>query len=436
MLGFLKKAKKQVCVIGLDGVPYSLVQTFVKDGTMPVMGDLVAEGHLHRMKVTLPEISAVSWTSFMTGAGPGEHGIYGFMDLKSTGKDLRFPSFRDVKVPTFWDRLGEKGKKCIVVNQPSTYPARPIPGILVSGFVALDLRKAVFPAKWFVELKRMNYELDIDTQRARVDTNYLIQSLDATLEGRRAVLDRLWDKEEWDYFQIVITGTDRLQHYLWDAIEDVDHPHHEAVRQYYKKVDSFIGEIVDRFQKKTSKEQALSNLLLLSDHGFTGIKKEFNLNAWLRESGYQSVSGTDMQSLEALSKDTKAFALDPNRIYFNRKDRFQDGIVDPGEVSALCDRIEQELGSVRCDGEPVVQRVFRRSEVYAGAQESHGPDLIALTHYGYDAKGTLAKDQVFTETDLKGMHTWDDAFFWSVGERGNDLKIIELASIIENAFAG
>ena len=357
MLGFRRKAKEQVCVIGLDGVPCGLVHTLVKDGTMPVMAELICQGHLHQMKVTLPEISAVSWTSFMTGTGPGEHGIYGFIDLKPGGKETRFPSFRDVKVPTLWDRLGDKGKRSIVINQPSTYPARAIHGVLISGFVALDLRKAVFPAKWFVELKRMNYELDIDTQRARVDTDYLMQALNSTLQDRRAAAGLLWDKEEWDYFQIVITGTDRLQHYLWDAVENVDHPYYRAVRDYYERVDAFIGEIVERFQRRTSKEQALSRLFLLSDHGFTGIKKEFNLNAWLREAGYQTVSETDRQSLHALGEDTKAFALDPNRIYLNRKDRFSDGVVEPCEVPDLCDRVTGELLSLRCNDEPVVDLV-------------------------------------------------------------------------------
>ena len=120
----------------------------------------------------------------MTGTGPGEHGIFGFLDLKPGSKEIRFASFRDVKVPTLWDRLGKKKKTSVVINQPSTYPARPIPGVLVSGFVALDLQRAVYPAKYFSDLKRSNYELDIDTLQARKDSEYLVQSLDSSLNGR------------------------------------------------------------------------------------------------------------------------------------------------------------------------------------------------------------------------------------------------------------
>ena len=88
MLGFLKKPKKRICLIGLDGVPYTLIEQFIQDGTMPTLAQLCNEGSLHQMKVTLPEISSVSWTSFMTGVGPGEHGIFGNL-LGNLGKNRK-----------------------------------------------------------------------------------------------------------------------------------------------------------------------------------------------------------------------------------------------------------------------------------------------------------------------------------------------------------
>jgi predicted AlkP superfamily phosphohydrolase/phosphomutase len=431
MLGFLRKPKKRICVIGLDGVPYSLLRVLAADGTMPAMAELCAQGHLRPMKVTLPEISAVSWTSFMTGAGPGTHGIFGFIDLKPGSKETRFPTFRDVQVPTLWDRLGQKSQKSVVINQPSTYPARPIQGVLVSGFVALDLRKAVFPARLLPDLKRINYETDIDTQRARADHDYLIQSLHSTLEGRRSLVDLVWDREEWDYFQVVITGTDRVQHYLWNAIADTTHPYHTAVRQYYRAVDRFIAEIVERYRKKAGREQGLTGLFLLSDHGFTGIKREFNLNAWLRQEGYQRLEQATEPTLQNLLPDSRAFALDPSRIYFNRKDRFRDGCVETAEVGNLTEEISSRLLALRNEGEPVVREVFRRADIYSGPCVPHGPDLIVLTHSGYDTKGNPVKNDVFTETDLQGMHTWDDAFFWAGESVDGDLMITDLATRFE-----
>ena len=53
-------------MVGLDGVPYTLVKQFCADGTWRFMEGLSRNGAMRQMEVTLPEISAVSWPSFMT----------------------------------------------------------------------------------------------------------------------------------------------------------------------------------------------------------------------------------------------------------------------------------------------------------------------------------------------------------------------------------
>lgn len=76
---------------------------------MPRSKEIFESGTLHKMKVTLPEVSAVSWPSFMTGANPGTHGIYGFTEFEPGSYRIRFPSFPSLKAPTLWDRLGSHG---------------------------------------------------------------------------------------------------------------------------------------------------------------------------------------------------------------------------------------------------------------------------------------------------------------------------------------
>jgi hypothetical protein len=49
-------------------------------------------------------------------------------------------------------------------------------------------------------------------------------------------------------------------------------------------------------------------------------------------------------------------------------------------------------------------------------------------------KGSIKKKDVFGQTDLQGMHTWDDAFFWANRDCGADLLISDLADIILNSF--
>ncbi len=73
--------KRRVVIIGLDGVPYGMLDEFCRNGVMPNTRRLVDDGVFSRMSSSIPEISSVAWASMITGANPGQHGIFGFMDL-------------------------------------------------------------------------------------------------------------------------------------------------------------------------------------------------------------------------------------------------------------------------------------------------------------------------------------------------------------------
>jgi len=422
----IKNKRSRVCVIGLDGVPYSLLLELARREVMPFMAQLIGSGHLHRLKASLPEISAVSWTDFMTGKDSGTHGIFGFTDLKTGSYALRFPNFHDLNSETFWDALGRRGKRCIIINQPSTYPARPINGILISGFVALELAKGVYPQSLQAPLERMGYRVDIDTLKAREDVDFLWRELEATLTGRKRALEYFWP-QDWDYFEFVVTGTDRLHHFLWNAFQDKGHPHHRRFLDYYRKIDEILKTIVLSFRELTGGDKGL---YLLSDHGFCGIDEEVYLNAWLEKEGYLKFTAAVPQGLEDIAPESAAFALDPSRIYLNLQGRFPRGAVSEADRKTLKREIAEKLGRLEFEGKRVIRRVFDAAEVYTGPLVSRGPDLLVVSEPGFDLKGSVKKKEVFGRTSLQGMHTWDDAFFWAGRPAGEDLAIRSLASLI------
>lgn len=427
---FRKKKKKRVFVIGLDGVPHSLLLDLAQKGIMPEVSRLIESGHLHRMKASLPEISSVSWTNFMTGTNPGTHGIFGFTDLKKDSYSLRFPNFLDLKKETFWDSLGKRGKRCIIINQPSTYPAREINGILISGFVAIELSKAVYPLSFLSTLEKMDYMIDIDTLKSREDSEFLWQELLKTLGARQNALESLLG-EEWDYFEFVVTGTDRLHHFQWDAYADENHVGHRRFLDYYRQIDQMINKIVESYKKIAGED---SPLYLLSDHGFTGIEQEVYLNAWLEKEEYLGFVTSSPENLSEISPSTRAFAMDPNRIYLNMKGKFPQGGVEQAEKEILKQEIRKKLEGMEYAGKKVVKCVFDAEELYSGPFVPQGPDLIVLSEPGFDMKGSVKKKEVFGRTNLQGMHTWDDAFFWSQTEHGGELTISDLAEIILGNF--
>jgi predicted AlkP superfamily phosphohydrolase/phosphomutase len=427
---FKKNKRNRGCVIGLDGVPFAMLKDLARRDIMPATARLIESGHLHRMKASLPEISAVSWTDFMTGTNAGSHGIFGFTDFKPGSYGIRFPNFGNVRTETFWDTLGAAGKRSIIINQPSTYPARKIEGILVSGFVALEIGKAVYPPACRASLERIGYQIDIDTVKARSDRAFLWQELDRTMTGRRKAFDLFW-KEPWDYFEFVVTGTDRLHHFLWNAYEDEAHPEHGRFIDYYRRLDGVIAGILDAFRKLTGTDEGLH---LMSDHGFCGIVQEVYLNAWLEREGYLEFVSASPRGFEDIGPKTTAFALDPNRIYLNRVGRFPAGTVQPGDTSSLRAEIARKIETLEYGGRKAVRKVFMAEDIYQGPLADQGPDLIVLGENGFDMKGSLKKKDVFGRTDLQGMHTWDDALFWAASEKGSDLAISDLAKIILENF--
>lgn len=169
-----RKRRPKTVVVGLDGVPYTLLKELKKRGKIPNIASICENGYFGQMNVCVPEISSVSWSSFMTGTQSGKHGIFGFVDLIPGSYKMYFPNFSNLREKTVFDELRAMGKRSVVINLPSTYPAPEICGVLVSGFVAIDLKKAVYPSALLPELQEMGYATDVDTKRGREDHDFLL----------------------------------------------------------------------------------------------------------------------------------------------------------------------------------------------------------------------------------------------------------------------
>ncbi|MBW2147993.1 MAG: alkaline phosphatase family protein [Deltaproteobacteria bacterium] len=407
----------KVVVVGLDGVPHSLLVRLAEAGVTPNISRILSEGMLSPMETTFPEISSVAWTSFMTGQNPGRHGIFGFTELAGDTYRLHFPGFGQVKEPVLWDVLEQYGLRSVVLNLPSTYPAPPVNGVLVSGFVAPRLEHAVYPPEIIPVLQGMNYRVDVDANLGHTSPEKLMEDLMDTLELRRKAFHYLWENHRWDLFLMVITGTDRLHHFLWDAWEEPGHKFVDAFRHYYRRLDHLVGEIYS-----LTPSDAL--FMMVSDHGFTRLRSHVYLNYWLHRNGYLFYEKDDPESVECINSKTRAFAMDPSRIYIHLQGRFSRGLVVPGQEAA---RLREELAERLCRMEvhipdcldPTasstvrpIRRVYRKEEIYRGQFLNLAPDLVLESEPGFDLKGStrtrhLADRKVFT-----GMHTRTDAFIF------------------------
>ncbi len=426
--------KPRAVVVGLDGVPFSLLSDLKRRGLIANMASIFDNGYFGQMKVCIPEISSVSWTSFMTGTQSGDHGIFGFIDLEPGTYTMKVTNYLDIKAPTLWDDLAQNGKKSVVINMPATYPAKEMNGALISGFVAVDINKAVYPATLIGPLSDLGYRIDIDTARARHDPEFLISDLTDALAGRQRAVELLWQEIDWDLFILVISGTDRLMHFLWTAYEQQDHPYHQAFLNYFKKVDDFIGQLYERFMSAGDRMANNKHFYMLSDHGFCKIKTEVYLNRWLQDNGYLKFQKDPPETVMDIGPGSRAFALDPSRIYINLRAKYPLGTVGRSDYKRLCRELKNGLESLSFnDGNPVAKRVYFKDELYHGPHLGAAPDLIVLSNAGYDLKGKVNSSAIFDQTDLEGMHTQDDAFFYC-SDRIASSSIFAVRQIIENAF--
>ena len=429
-----KKKRSRVIVVGLDGVPYTLLANLKNGGSIPNMAAIFGTGYFGRMSVCIPEISSVSWSSFMTGTHSGEHGIFGFTDLQPGTYKMYFPNFMHLKVPPLWEDFGARGMKSVVINMPATYPARETSGVLISGFVAIDINKAVYPPSLVPRLIERDYRIDVDTMRARQDHDFLIRDLDATLKGRERVADFLWKEIDWDLFIVVITGTDRLMHFLWDAYEEEAHPYHQAFLDYFTKVDAFVGGVYDRFLGLDGSKEGKNQFFMVSDHGFTKIKTEVYLNRWLQDNGYLKFGKERPETIMDIGPGSTAFAMDPSRIYINLKGKYPLGGLDASDYERVRQEVKKGLEELTFeDGSKITSRVYFGEELYGGPHLAQGPDLVVLARHGYDLKAKVMSENVFGRTNLVGMHTQDDAFFFSSNGKGC-VSIFDARRIISQPF--
>jgi len=394
---------KKALIIGIDGVPFGLITQMMEQGYMKGLRGICDEGYsVHKMRASYPDISSVSWTSFMTGANPAEHGIFGFTDLKPNSYDLYFPNSRDIKAPTFWQTLHEQGKanRALILNIPNTYPAFPIDGLLVSGFVAIDFTKAVYPPSYIAPLQSMNYIIDVDLMKVRDDKDGFYQDLVESLAIREKISKKLINDEEWDMAAICVTETDRLHHFFYDKKDTV------VFQDFYKRVDDFIANTYRAFEKKYGKDFLF---LILSDHGFTEQITEVNLNACLKEKGFLTTNES-REYYDKIDTGTMAFAMDPGRIYIHHEKKFPRGHVKPSEVGQVKDRLKEMLLNL-ADGKgtKVIKEILDKETIYKGPYYESAPDLICISNDGYDLKGNLRKKEIFSTDIFKGMHTGDDA---------------------------
>ncbi|MEW5911446.1 MAG: alkaline phosphatase family protein [Thermodesulfobacteriota bacterium] len=421
--------ENKLFVLSLDGVSHTFARRLAASGVMPNLGRLLPQGALAAVDSVLPTVSTVAWASYMTGVNPGKHGIFGLVDRHPNPFSTLIPTSRDIKAPTLWEILGRAGKRVGVINVPLTYPPRKVNGFMVAGFLSPDLAQATFPVELAPRLMEMDYRIEVDISLAHSEPEMFLSELAETMTRRFKAAFQLMSEEPWEFFQLHLTGPDRINHFYWAAWEDGEEEAGRRFEEFYRLLDSYLGELLEQLP-------AGCPLVLVSDHGFTRTLGVVYINHWLEQNGYL-LFGRGKKELKNQHPDSKAYSLIPGRIYINLQGREQTGSVVQGRpYEELREELIHRIGGLSHPetGQALVKKVHRREDIYHGPHVIKAPDLVIEPAPGFDFKANLGVKGLLAPPETSGMHTYEDALFYLGGMRaelpGQGLKLEDVASVL------
>ena len=150
-------------VLGVDGMDPDILSRLISEGKMPNFEKLAKDGSYQPLGTSNPPQSPVAWSNFVTGMGPGGHGIFDFMhrdvesyapvsSATSTTEEASALDVLGYVIPLggemennrggtpWWDVLEERGVDVEVYRIPGNYPTPPSKAKVLDGMGTTDLR--------------------------------------------------------------------------------------------------------------------------------------------------------------------------------------------------------------------------------------------------------------------------------------------------------
>ncbi len=419
-------------LVGIDGASWGILAPLVMQGRLPCLQRLMSKSVVGVMKSTVPPESPPAWTSIFTGVNPGKHGIVDFV-LREKGSFVACRS-RYRMVRTIWSILSDANKKCVIVNDPVTYPPEEINGTMTTGLLTPPgSNDWVYP-------KQLRKEVNIVARGYLPDVPSDFSSLIAT--DRRGACSMIHEmahktfrvskylagKMDWELMATIFTSTDRLQHFWWKDYSEIE--------RHYEMLDAMLGEYA-RISQESGAE-----LFLVSDHGFAGSNKLFPLDKWLEHEGLAVYHETFLsKSLHGIGLTRERMSptnekpqswLDRRTIFETLPASIQDALrkrapqsrrtLDSSKSTAYTregshgiyltnksdmQKVSQKLIEVRDEaGQAVFENIIDMEQELKGPYSYRAPDIYGQPAMGYD----LAVGKQDVEHRRSGVHRPDGIF--------------------------
>jgi len=304
---------RNVVVIGIDGATWYVIRQLARDGQLPNIGRLFANGAWADLQTIAPTKSPAIWTSLATGYTPAQHGVGDFVvQVPGTGATTLVGTTQR-RTAAIWNLATAAGVTVGVVNWWATFPAEKVKGFVVSDRANLRRR---FGYQSVLHLSDTNLEsvgqgetyppelltkivdvIGTNSELPREATELLVGPMPPEWQQRIAANQKLVRSDRLSVLKFValqdhaaataarvaldaegvprlllvyFSGLDAAEHQFWAYYEPhrypVPPPPDEVkalghvVPNYYRYVDTLIGDLLKRVPKD-------SLVVLMSDHG-------------------------------------------------------------------------------------------------------------------------------------------------------------------------
>jgi predicted AlkP superfamily phosphohydrolase/phosphomutase len=377
----------KILVIGLDCAAPELL---FGDERLTNFRRLMEAGCYGRLESVIPPITVPAWMCMSTSQDPGSLGVYGFRNrIDHSYNGLGFVNAKSITELAIWDQAAREGKRANIVGVPPGFPPRKVNGVSVGCFLTPDPVKDIYthPASLKDEIAHLVGDYPVDVKGFRTHRKeWLRDEIYAMSRKHFAVVRHLLQHTEWDYFQFVEIGLDRIQHGFWKhhdpehVLHEPGSPYYNVIRDYYLYLDDEVGRLLETLTEDTA-------ILVVSDHGAQRLDGGFCVNEWLVREGLLVLNEypKEVTSFGKLSVDwsrTKVWSEGGYyaRVFFNVKGREPNGILDPADYEKFRDEMKARLEATTDDrGGPMGTLAFRPEEVYRTVRNV-APDLIV--HFG------------------------------------------------------
>jgi predicted AlkP superfamily phosphohydrolase/phosphomutase len=426
----MSDAPAGLVVLGIDAASPELLDAWIADGTLPVLGALAARGVRGRTRGVEGFFVGSTWPTLYTATNPAKHGVHYLLEMVPGSYALQ-PGEHGafVRREAFWHALARAGRRVAVLDVPLTRLDPPAGGVQVvewGGHDSIFGFGASTPAlaRRILELggeHPVQGSCDAEGRTAAGYASFVERLEDGACRKGQWTRALLADGG-WDLFLQVFTEAHCAGHQCWH-LHGPAHPAHDPavatevgdpLRRVYRAIDRAIGEVLE--------VAGDAHVIVFAAHGMSHwYGAQFLLSeilvrlgamvrpdapapdatapwrsaaraAWRRlpermrtpiRAALRPRAASPPPALDADVVRSRCF-VQPNGlavggIRLNLAGREPAGILAPGEeAEAFVGWLSRELLAIVDErtGAPLVRRVLRTSRIHEGEHLALLPDLL------------------------------------------------------------